>query len=170
MLGRLVSVSIVTHVRNLHLCDFMNTEIVIAVVIDRWNHKDRIKHLGESLLSTHFIYEAVNVVEYGPCIMPCISFCVCITPFVRTERLLELAVLVASAHKIGRMVEYILPVLRSFLPFLDLLCRASELLCHLKDAPVVVCILESSCHVLVHIHIVWNITEGIVPLMAETAA
>ena len=50
MLDRLVAMCIIAHIRNLHFLYFMNALPVIAIVINRRNHKNRIQH--GALLST----------------------------------------------------------------------------------------------------------------------
>ena len=89
MLGRLVAMSIVAHVRHLHLGNLMDTETVVTVVVDRRNHEYGVQHLYKLFTSSHCIHKTVHIVEYRPCIMPCITFGERISPLVRTERLLE---------------------------------------------------------------------------------
>ena len=47
MLGRLITVSVIAHIRYLHLCDLMNAETIVGVIVNRRDYKDRVKHPGK---------------------------------------------------------------------------------------------------------------------------
>ena len=169
MLCRLVTVGIVAHVCHLHFCYFMDAIAVVAVVIYRRNYEYGVKHRDKLLASAHGIFQTVHIMEYRPGVVPSIALGEGSAPFIRTERLLECAVKIATSHEVMRPVEYILPVVRSVLPLVDFFLRSAEFLCKLTYAPVVVCIFKSSCHAFVYTYIIWYVADAVVVFVSESS-
>ena len=63
MLGRLVAVGIISHIRYLHLGDFVDAVAIVAVIIYRRHHKDRIQHCGEFFATSHCLHQSLDIVE-----------------------------------------------------------------------------------------------------------
>ena len=64
MLDRLVAVSIVAHVHDLHLANLVDYGSVIAVV-EEWRHVEYgVEHVVEHFLATHKVDKSLRVVEY----------------------------------------------------------------------------------------------------------
>ena len=68
-----------------------------------------------------------------------------------------------------RRVEYVFPVVRASLPFIELLLRTPKFLGKLKDAPVVVGVLESARYTFMDADIVWDISNSVVIFMTKAA-
>ena len=66
MLYGLVAVSVVAHVHDLHLPDFVDDTAIIAFVEYRRQHKHGIHHPVEGILAPHQINEPLRIVENRP--------------------------------------------------------------------------------------------------------
>ena len=114
MLDRLVTVSVVTHVHDLHFADFMDHLTVIAVVEQRRNGKYGVEHHNERIFTTHQVDQSLRIVENRPSIMPAVSFCKGIPPFQRRERSLESTVGILATHQLGFLIVQVLIVHGTF--------------------------------------------------------
>ena len=76
--------------------------------------------------------------EYGPGIMPAVSFSERSPPFHRIEVLREVAVAVFAAHQAVRSIEQVLIVLAAFLVDVQFRCGSAQFFPHLIDTPVIV--------------------------------
>ena len=161
--------SIVAHVHNLHFAYLVYDHAVVTVVENRWKIEYRIKHFVELVASTHESYQSFHVVEYRPCIVPCISLSKGIAPFQRVKRLLELSVFQSSTHKVALFVENIAIVVGSFLKPAQLFVSLSQPLSHLIYTPVVIGIFKCACHVFAYVYIVRHISEFVIVFMSKSA-
>ena len=128
MLNRLVTMRIIAHIHNLHLLYFMNALPVITVVVNRRNYKYRIQHGHKALLSSHQIDKPLHIMKYTPGIMPTVTFCKGISPFIRTERRLKRTVFVLSAHQFALFIKNEPIVFTSFPIKVDFFLRTIQLL------------------------------------------
>lgn len=114
MLYGLVTVSVVAHIHDLHLPDFVDDTAIIAFVEHRRQHKHGIHHLVEGILASHQVNESLRIMENRPRIVPAVSFRKGITPLQGIERRLECAVLILAAHQLVVRIEKIPVVQRTF--------------------------------------------------------
>ena len=66
VLYRLVAVSVVTHIHDLHLSNFVDDTAIITFVKYRRQHKHGIHYLVEGVLATHQVNESLRIVENRP--------------------------------------------------------------------------------------------------------
>ncbi|MPM54702.1 hypothetical protein SDC9_101481 [bioreactor metagenome] len=99
MLDGLIPVSILPHIHNLHLPDFVNRETVITVIKNRRHLENRIQHIHKLFVSTHQIDQPLWIVENRPRVVPAIALGERIPPFCRTERRLKRSILILTPHQ-----------------------------------------------------------------------
>ena len=160
---------IVSHVHNSHFTYFVNHLSVVAVVKDRRYGKYGVHHCDKHVFSTHQVDKSLRVVEYRPSVVPAISFRESVTPFQRRKWRLECTVFVASAHQFGFFVEKILVVHGTFGEEVNLFLRTFKFLCQLVDTPVIVCIFQRACGVLIDFYIIRHVTQFIVIFISQTS-
>lgn len=73
VLRRLIAMSVVAHVCDLHFGNFVDEDSIVAVVIDWRHHKHRIKHLHESFAAFHQLDQPIDIMEYRSGVVPCIA-------------------------------------------------------------------------------------------------
>src|SRR5690554_900173 len=100
MLNGLVSMSILSHVHDLHLPDLMYWKTVIAVVENRRHLEYRIEHVYKHPFPPHQVNQPLRVVENRPGVVPAVALGKGVTPFGGTEGRLERAILVLSPHQV----------------------------------------------------------------------
>jgi len=81
VLNRLITMCIVAHVHYLHFTDFVDYAMIVTLVKQWWNGKDRVEHLDKIFFTSHQFDETCRVVEHRPCVMPAVAFRESITPF-----------------------------------------------------------------------------------------
>src|SRR5690606_30434927 len=98
VLDGLIAVGILSHIRNLHLPDFMDRKSIVAVIKYRRQHKHGIKLAYKGLMSAHELGESFHILENRPGIMPAVALCKCVAPFEWIEWQLKIAIPVLSTH------------------------------------------------------------------------
>ena len=169
MLDRLVAMCIIAHIRNLHFLYFMNALPVIAIVINRRNHKNRIQHGDKVLLPSHQIDESLHIMKHAPCIMPTVAFGKSIAPFIRTERRLECTIFVFPAHQIVLFIENEPIVFTPFPIKIDFFLRTVQLLRQSHNTPIIIGILQRARHILVNTYIIRYISFLIVIFISQSS-
>ena len=169
MLNRLVAVCVVAHCHHSHFTYLMYGESVVAVVVCGRECEYRVEHLYELLPSTHQVYEALHVVEYRPCVVPAVALGEVASPLKRREVLLKISIALASAHQVVLLAEQVAVVECALFEFTYLLLGASDGLCHLQYAPVVVGILQRACGTLMYLYVAGNVSQAVVLLVSQTS-
>ena len=166
MLDGLITMCIIAHIGDFHFPNFVNDVAVITVVEYGRQGKYGIKHPDKGLLASHQVYQTLYVVEYGPSVVPTVSFGEGIAPFKRIERRLEFAVGISSAHQFGVGVEYVAVIPASLFIEFQLVGGTAQFLSHAVDTPVVVGILQCSGYIFVDFHIIGDISQLVIVFMS----
>ena len=74
VLNRLIPVSILPHIHDLHFTNFMNHTSIIARIENGRHDKYGIQHRHKLLRSSHQINQSLRIVKNRPRIMPTVSF------------------------------------------------------------------------------------------------
>lgn len=102
MLYGLVSMGIVAHIHELHFPYLMYGKAVVRVIKIRGHIEYGIEHGGKSFVTSHEMYEAIEIMEHGPGVVQAIAFRKGIAPFQGVKGALETAILILSPHKTCR--------------------------------------------------------------------
>ena len=169
VLDRLITMCIIAHVSYFHLANLMDHSTVITIIKYRRKIEYRIEHAHKHFLTAHQIDKSLRIVEDRPSIMPAVSFGKGVSPLKRIERCLESSVGIFATHQFRFQVKQVPVVLASLLIEFQFFCRASQLLAHAVDTPVIVCILQCTCGTLIDFHIIRHISQFIVILISATS-
>ena len=169
VLDRLVAMSVIAHVHDLHLPYLVDDTPVVTLIEEGWHIEHRVEHLHEDICSTHETYQSHRVVEHRPCVVPCVSLSEGIPPFQRTERRLERPVGVAAAHQKGLFVEYFFIVECPVVERQPLTLVLAQLPAQHIDAPIIVGILQGARHTLIDADVIRHITQFVVLFVAQAA-
>ena len=140
MLNRLVTVSIITHIHDLHFAYLMDYTTIITVIEQRRHIEYGIHHCVETGLPSHQVDQSLWVMEDRPGIMPAISFRKGIPPFQRVERRLECTVFITTTHQLGFLIEQVLIIHGMFGKNCYFRFRFTQCFSQFIDGPVIVSI------------------------------
>ena len=157
MLDRLVAVSVVAHIHNLHFAYFVYGKSVVRIVKQRRHFKYFVYLFLKSLFAPHQLYESLKILKYRPRVVQAIPFSKRIAPFQRIEWRLKLSVLIFASHPFSFRVKNIFIAFRLFVVLFGYISFA-HFFCHTRNAIVGISVLKGTGYIFVNLHIIRNIT------------